>query len=182
MRVITGTARGRRLKTPADNRVRPTTDKVKEAVFSILQFSLYGRVFLDLFAGTGQMGIEALSRGAERSLFVDSSKASLALVEENVQLTGFSDRAAIIRADYRSYLAGLRQTVDVAFLDPPYQKDILPQALELLIPHMAPDGCIVCEHAPEDALPEAVGNFYLQKKRTYGRIIISVYTPQEEIA
>lgn len=180
MRVITGTARGRRLKTPADKRVRPTSDKVKEAVFSMLQFSLSGRVFLDLFAGTGQMGIEALSRGAARGLFVDRDRASLRLVEENLTLTGLRERAEVTLSDHRGYLAGLRTTVDMAFLDPPYHQNILPDALERLAPHMAADGVVVCEHATEDALPAQIGNLHLQKQKRYGKIIISVYRIGEE--
>ena len=104
MRIITGSRRGRKLKTLPGDAVRPTPDRVKEALFNILQFDLEGRVFLDLFAGSGQIGLEALSRGAKRAVFVDSAKASCGVVLENIHTTGFENEAQVMNAEYASYL------------------------------------------------------------------------------
>lgn len=121
MRIITGSRRGRKLKTLPGDAVRPTPDRVKEALFNILQFDLEGRVFLDLFAGSGQIGLEALSRGAKRAVFVDSAKASCGVVLENIHTTGFENEAQVMNAEYASYLLRCTETFDIAFLDPPYR-------------------------------------------------------------
>ena len=104
MRIITGSRRGRKLKTLEGLAVRPTPDRVKEALFNILQFNVEGRVFLDLFAGSGQIGLEALSRGASRAVFVDQSKASCAIIAENVKTTDFGSQSQIVNADYSAFL------------------------------------------------------------------------------
>ena len=119
MRVITGTARGRRLKEPQGMDIRPTTDKVKESMFSILQFDIEGRRVLDLFGGTGQLGIEALSRGALEVVFVDKSAAALKLIRENLELCGLSDQARVRNGDSLAYLRS-GEKFDLVFLDPPY--------------------------------------------------------------
>ncbi len=180
MRVISGSAKGRRLKTPRDDRVRPTTDKIKEAVFSMVQFSLYDAVFLDLFSGTGQMGIEALSRGAKTAYFVDASAESLKLTKENIAAAGFSGSAVVSRSDYATFLSTLHTPVDIAFLDPPYHHEILPKALPLLAPHMSENGVILCEYAEDEKIPDQMGKFSLQKVSRYGKIRIGIYRPQEE--
>ena len=108
MRVITGTARGRRLKELKGNDTRPTTDQVKEGMFNILQFDIEGRSVLDLFAGTGQLGIEALSRGAEKAVFVEQRNDAVKLIRENVEMCGFSDRSRIVTGEALGYLAGVR--------------------------------------------------------------------------
>ena len=119
MRVITGIARGKRLVTPDTYDVRPTSDKVKEALFSALQFDIEGRRVLDLFAGSGQLGIEALSRGAKSCVFVDNSRASINLVKKNLEITGLEDNAKVIQSDFSSFAAMSRDTFDLVFLDPP---------------------------------------------------------------
>ena len=106
MRIITGLARGKRLVTPAGREVRPTPERVKEAVFSALQFEIEGRRVLDLFAGSGQLGLEALSRGAQSATFVDVSETSVSAVKKNVEATGFSDKCRVIRADFAAFAAG----------------------------------------------------------------------------
>lgn len=130
MRVITGTARGRRLKEPQGMDIRPTTDKVKESMFSILQFDIEGRRVLDLFGGTGQLGIEALSRGASEVVFVDKSAAALKLIRENLELCGLSDRARVRNGDSLAYLRS-GEKFDLVFLDPPYDTGLLEQALQI---------------------------------------------------
>ena len=121
MRVITGSARGKRLAVLEGEAVRPTTDRVKEALFNIIQFQIEGRRVLDLFAGSGQLGIEALSRGASEAVFVDCAKESIAVITKNVENCGLAGQARIVQTDYASYLARRDGTFDLVFLDPPYR-------------------------------------------------------------
>ncbi|MBP0966477.1 MAG: 16S rRNA (guanine(966)-N(2))-methyltransferase RsmD [Oscillospiraceae bacterium] len=180
MRVITGTARGRRLITPEGLDTRPTTDKVKEAVCSSLQFEFPGANVLDLFAGSGQMGIEALSRGARHAAFIDSDQRAIDCIRQNVKACGFSDLAVILRTDAVSFLQRCTEKFDIAFLDPPYRHDTLLQILPVLAENMQKNGIIVCEHEPECKLPQTILHFDLQKPKKYGKIIISVYRNPEE--
>lgn len=175
MRVITGSARGRKLRTLEGSDVRPTTDKVKEAIFSIVQFDINGSEILDLFAGSGQLGIEAISRGAKRCTFVDESRDSIKVVTENVKTCGFADLADILNTESIGYLRTCRKKFDLAFLDPPYNKGILEKALPLLAEKMSVRGIIVCEHETGLVLPESYG--VLIKKRTYkyGKIEVTVF-------
>ena len=180
MRVITGTARGHKLLTPEGLDTRPTTDKVKEAVCSALQFDFPGAKVLDLFAGSGQMGIEALSRGASGAVFIDADPRALACIKQNVKACGFAERSSVLRSDAVSYLQRTTERFDIAFLDPPYRHDILPQILPLLAEKMQKNGIIVCEHEPECKLPQTILHFDLQKPKKYGKIIISVYRNTKE--
>ncbi len=175
MRVITGTARGRRLKTLEGNDVRPTTDRVKEAVFSIIQFEVQSAKVLDLFAGSGQMGVEALSRGARLAVFVDHSKQSLEVVRENLKSTGLTAGSRVVTMDYKSFLLGCRDRFDIAFLDPPYRQGLLQEALPLVAACMEPGGVILCEHQKGEELPETVVDFKLQKQYNYGKITVTAY-------
>ena len=126
MRIITGSARGIALKTLEGERTRPTAEKVKEAIFSALQFDLEGRTFLDLFAGSGQMGLEALSRGAVRAVFIDEGRDAMEIIKENAKKTGFFEKSHFLVSDYRNYLrkAAGRETFDIVFIDPPYAERI----------------------------------------------------------
>ena len=119
MRIITGVAKGKRLVTPEGRDVRPTPERVKEGIFSALQFDIEGRRVLDLFAGSGQLGLEALSRGAESAVFVDASNASVKIVKQNIELTGFGNKAKVFCSDYTSFASACRDTFDIVFLDPP---------------------------------------------------------------
>ena len=177
MRVITGSARGVRLKTPAGLKTRPTTDRVKEAVFSMIQFEIEGRSFLDLFAGTGQMGIEALSRGASHAVFVDGWKDACNLVRENLRLARLSDKARVVQGDYLAFLTGCREKFDLVFLDPPYNTGMLEKALETItkIDNVTENGIIVCESAAEAALPELSAPYRKGKDYRYGKIKITLY-------
>ena len=177
MRVITGSARGRRLETLSGNDVRPTTDVVKEAVFSIIQFYIEGRVFLDAFAGSGQMGIEAISRGAQRAYFIDSSRRSMNVIKKNIELCGFADKAETINADTISFLNSAGQRFDTVFLDPPYKKGLYGRCFELIreLELLSEDGIIVAEHKREDEFPEELEGFSKLKDRNYGTITLSVY-------
>ncbi|MBE6853900.1 MAG: 16S rRNA (guanine(966)-N(2))-methyltransferase RsmD [Ruminococcus sp.] len=175
MRIITGTARGRKLKTLEGNDVRPTTDKVKEAMFSAVQFQIPGACVLDLFAGSGQLGLEALSRGAEKAVFVDKSKASINVVTENIASAEFNDRSRVVYMDAADFLKSDREKYDLVFLDPPYNLGILEKILPLLEERMNDGGKIICEHEQRLELPDKIGRIYLKKKYKYGKIEISQF-------
>lgn len=179
MRVITGSARGRRLISLEGKDVRPTTDKVKESVFSIIQFQIQERVFLDLFAGSGQMGIEALSRGAKKAYFVDQSLKSIRVIEQNVKTTGFDEKASVLRQDAQSFLVSTRETFDIAYLDPPFEKGIINEVLPLLSEKMNKGGVILCECADNETLPEEAGDFKLDRTYRYGKIKVSLFRHKE---
>lgn len=179
MRVITGKARGRKLQTPSGREIRPTTDVVKEAVFSIIQFGIEDRVFLDAFAGSGQMGIEALSRGAKKAVFLDSGKQSCETVKKNLTVTGLTENAVVKNTDTVAYLSGTPEKFDIAFVDPPYRTGLLMQALEKLPRVMNQGGIIICEHPIEEQLPEIIQDFAVKKHYKYGKIMITVYSHKE---
>ncbi|MGN0453327.1 MAG: 16S rRNA (guanine(966)-N(2))-methyltransferase RsmD [Ruminococcus sp.] len=179
MRVITGLARGRKLETLTGVEVRPTTDMVKEAVFSIIQFQVQGRMFLDLFAGSGQMGIEAISRGAKGACFVDISRDAIAVIKKNIKTVGFEDKSEVCFGDSLSVLRTCREKFDVAFLDPPYGKGLVEKALQLIPDAMNEGGVIVCETAAEEELPEKAGEFLLDRTYRYGKIKITTYRHPE---
>ena len=180
MRVITGLAKGKRLETPEGKDVRPTPDKVKEGLFSALQFDIEGRRILDLFAGSGQLGIEALSRGAESAVLVDSSATSIKLARRNVEYCGFSDKAKVIQLDFSAYCAMSRETFDIVFLDPPYNAGLLMPAVKAVLPLMSDYGLIVCEHPPEVKPDETVGGFGIFKTYRYGKVNVTVYRKGEQ--
>lgn len=175
MRVISGIARGRRLKSLEGNDVRPTTDKVKEAVFSAIQFDIEGRRFLDLFAGSGQMGLEALSRGAASCVFVDKNDAAIKVLRDNVSACGFENDSKIIKSDALSFLNTTNEVFDIAFLDPPYLEGMLEKALILVSEKMSSFGTIICEHPAEVKLPEQVAGFLVYRKYRYGKINVTTY-------
>jgi len=177
MRVITGTARGRRLKDLPGLDTRPTTDKVKESIFNIVQFDVEGRRVLDLFAGTGQLGVEALSRGAEGCVFVDSSREAARVVRENVAATGFQDRSRVVQGDSLAFLTSCRERFGLAFLDPPYASDLLDEALKRIaeIDIMTENGIIVCESTAERELPVLPGPYEKGRDYRYGKIKLTLY-------
>ena len=177
MRVITGLARGRKLQEPVGLETRPTTDRVKEAIFSSIQFEIEGRRVLDLFGGTGQMGIEALSRGATHCTFVDLSKQAAGIIRENLDHTGFAGQAAVIQGDYLSFLDRCREPFDLIFLDPPYGSGFLEKAMERIqtIDIVSGNGIIVCENGSGSGWPEPRGPYRLQREYRYGRIRTALY-------
>ena len=147
MRVITGSARGVQLKTPEGLVTRPTTDRVKEAMFSIIQFDIPGASVLDLFGGTGQLGIEALSRGAQSAVFVDAGEPACRLIRENLKKTRLEGQSKVIRSDYMDYLSRCREQFDIILLDPPYAEVFLENALKRIteIDILRSNGIIVTE-------------------------------------
>ena len=180
MRVISGTARGRRLKELPGMDTRPTTDKVKESLFNIIQFDIEGRKALDLFGGTGQLGIEALSRGAARCTFVDTNRQAADIIRENVAAVGFGDRAAIQQGDAMAFLSGCREKYDLIFLDPPYQTQLLENCVQAVAKFdiLSEHGIMVCESALEKQLPELVAPYEKGREYRYGKIKLTVYRRQ----
>ncbi len=176
MRVITGSARGIRLETLAGTDVvRPTSDRVKEGLFSALQFDIEGRRILDLFAGSGQLGIEALSRNAASAVFVDTSNDSLTVVRRNLERTKLSSYARLIKSDYASFCANCHDRFDIAFLDPPYGADLFEKSISAVAPLMSDYGVIWCEHPTKTRLPESVGDFKITKSYKYGNVSADLY-------
>lgn len=175
MRVITGSARGRRLITLEGMDVRPTADRVKEGMFNAVQFEIEGRTVLDLFAGSGQLAVEALSRGAARAVLVDASKRSLSVAERNLKATGLLEKARLVNADFAAYLSSCRERFDLAFLDPPFAAGLLPKALPLLAPLMNEGGTILCEHPAGLELPREAGSFEAERTYRYGKIMTTIY-------
>ena len=157
MRVITGEARGRRLITLEGEDVRPTTEKVKEAIFSAIQFDIQGRRFLDLFAGSGQMGIEALSRGAESATFVDSSRRAVDIVRKNLNSVGFYDRAKVLHTDSLSFLEMNSDMYDIVFLDPPYGTGLLQEVLPKVFENVKKTAVIIVENPENEEIFENYG-------------------------
>ncbi len=175
MRVITGIARGKRIISLEGEAVRPTSQKVKEAVFSSIQFDIEGRKFLDLFAGCGQMGIEALSRGAESAVFIDKSQQSISVVKQNIASCGFEKDGIVFKSEYSDFLSNTKLKFDIAFLDPPYRIGILNDALEKTTKVMSEAGVIICEHPLDVKLPNETNGFRVTKSYKYGKVLITVY-------
>jgi 16S rRNA (guanine(966)-N(2))-methyltransferase RsmD len=180
MRVITGSARGRRLKTPENEAIRPTTDNVKESVFNIIQFDIEGRRVLDLFAGTGQLGIECLSRGAREVVFVDQSREAVKLVKENLKACGM--QAPVIQSDALSYLKGCGK-FDLIFLDPPYDSELYEPALNQVrsVDILSDGGIIVCEARREKQLPSLAEPYRKNKEYRYGKVKICIYKKESSL-
>ena len=177
MRVITGTARGRKLKEPTGMAIRPTTDQVKEAIFNICQFDVEGRRVLDLFGGTGQLGIEAKSRGAAEVVVVDQSREAVALIRENVRRAGLE--LTVRQADALSFLSGCGR-FDLIFLDPPYDSDLIKNALDRIktFDILSKGGIIICETRAETELPELEAPYRRVREYRYGRVKLTTYTKE----
>lgn len=175
MRVITGTARGVVLKTPDGLHTRPTADRVKEALFSIIQFDVPNAKVLDLFGGTGQLGIEALSRGAQSATFVDEREYSCALIKENLRRTKLS--GTVIQSDYLSYLKRCREQFDIIFLDPPYAEVFLENSLKTIteIDILRDSGIIVAERPLDKELPWSFEGYTRSKDYKYGKTLLTLY-------
>ena len=172
MRVISGTARGRRLKDLPGMDTRPTTDKVKESMFNVIQFDIPGRKVLDLYGGSGQLTVEALSRGAASAVILDMNPAAVKIIRENVQACGFGEQTKILTMDARAFLAGCREKFDVVFLDPPYAGPPLEESLKTIsaIDIVSEHGIIVCESALDKELPELPELYEKGREYRYGKI------------
>ena len=177
MRVIAGTARGVQLKTPEGMQTRPTVDRVKEAMFSIIHFDLPGAKVLDLFGGTGQLGIEALSRGAASATFVDQAEPACRLIKENLRRAKFENAGKVVRCDYMEYLSRCREDYDIILLDPPYAEVFLENALKRIteIDILRSGGIIVTERPLGKELPWEFEGFTRSKDYKYGQILLTLY-------
>lgn len=177
MRVIAGSAKGVTLKTPEGMLTRPTTDRVKEAMFSIIQFDLPGASVLDLFGGTGQLGIEALSRGASRAVFVDAREDSCRLIKENLKRTRFEKQGSVVRSDYIAYLKRSAEKFQIILLDPPYAEVFLENALKCIteIDILQSGGIIVAERPLGKELPWEFPGFTRSRDYKYGKTLLTVY-------
>lgn len=177
MRVIAGKAKGIQLNTPEGMLTRPTTDRVKEALFSIIQFDLPGARVLDLFGGTGQLGIEALSRGASNAVFVDSRREACQLIRSNLKKTHLEDQATVVQSDYMEYLNRCTGFFQIVLLDPPYAEVFLENAIKKIteIDILQSGGIIVAERPLGKELPWEFEGFTRSRDYKYGKIILTLY-------
>lgn len=177
MRVITGKAKGVVLKTPEGMLTRPTAERVKEALFSAIQFDLPNARVLDLFAGTGQLGIEALSRGAREAVFVDSRREACQLVRENLRRTNLLQQASVVQSDYLSYLKSVGRTFDLILLDPPYAEVFLENALKQIseIDILAIGGIIVTERPLGKELSGEFPSLERSRDYKYGKTLVTLF-------
>ena len=187
MKITGGKSRGRVLSSLKGTDIRPTSSKVREAIFNLLGQDMSGLTVLDVFAGTGIMGIEALSRGADEALFIDKSSRAMQLIKKNLALCGYEDRSRVLKRDildgskFESLAEGGR--FDVAFIDPPYGKDLLPPVLKM-ISHcdvLKPGAVVVTESAKSDPLPERSGFLVLSSRKIYGDTKIDIYESELDI-
>ena len=181
MRVITGKARGIQLKTPDGLLTRPTADRVKEALFSIIRFDVAGARVLDLFGGTGQLGIEALSQGAERAVFTDARQDACNLIRENLRRTKLSQQGTVVRCDYLEYLNRCQEAFDIIFLDPPYAEVFLETALKRIteIDILHSGGIIVTERPLGKELPFSPTGYTRSKDYKYGKTLLTIYRKED---
>ena len=177
MRVITGKARGIVLKTPSGMATRPTADRVKEAIFNIIQFDIPTASVLDLFGGTGQLGIEALSRGANRAVFIDEREDACKLIKENLKRTKLEAYGRVIRSDYMPYLKSCKDKFDIILLDPPYAEVYLENSLKMIteIDILQSGGIIVTERPIGKDLPWEFPGFERSRDYKYGKTLITIY-------
>ena len=186
MRIITGKAKGIRLKTLEGQMTRPTAERVKEAIFSMLQFDIEGREVLDLFSGSGQMALEALSRGASRAVLIDRSPDAVKIIRENGEKTKLLPQCAIYRSDALDYIRQNRgKKFDLIFLDPPYASDLYQKSFRALYEYemLKPSTLIVCESDSEGIFggdTELSNRFQIQRSSRYSKTVISILSPRCE--
>ena len=183
MRVITGEARGKNLVTLSGGDItRPTSQRVKEGMFSALQFYIAGARCLDLFSGSGQLGVEALSRGAALCVFVDASREAVSVTQQNLKSTGLYDRSRVITSEAISFARGCREKFDIVFIDPPYKSGLYEKALEAVAPLMNEGGMVMVELDKKTELPERIGSLAVSKKYRYSNTSVWLYRPAVEDA
>lgn len=179
MRIIAGAFRGRRLNAPKDDRIRPTIDRVREAIFSIIFERVTGARVLDLFAGTGAMGLEALSRGADYCVFVDQAAEAIRLIDANIGLCGARDRSRVFHGSADSAIRRLgseNELFDLIFLDPPYGKGTIEKTLETAGTIAGEDALAVAESFVKDRIPDSIGIWQKGLERRYGDTLVSIYS------
>lgn len=176
MRIITGTARGTKLRTLAGNDTRPTTELCKEAVFSAIQFDLQDRTVLDLFGGSGQMALEALSRGAEKAVIIDSSRAACEVIKDNAVKTKLMKQCRVVTADWKEYLRGVagKESFGLVFLDPPYAEGILDEVLlKLKNSNVLAKNAIIVAESGKEGIPVPVDGWNSKLYR-YGKTYVTI--------
>lgn len=176
MRIISGKARGRKLISPQNDDVRPTGDRVKESIFNMIHPYISDSIIIDLFAGTGNLGLEAISRGAKKAYFVDNNPTSLDIVKKNIHITGFQDCCNVIYANFEKGMEKIEESGDVFFLDPPYNKGYIMKCIDLIIKEnkLNNDGIIVAEHSVGEIIPDDVAGLELIKNKKYGMTMVSI--------
>ena len=189
MRIITGSAKGKKLVSLEGDATRPTSERIKEAIFSSIQFDVEGRRVLDLFAGSGQMGFEALSRGASKATFIDLSREAMEIVKQNAKITGFFDKSHFLVSDWRNYIrkASGREQFDLVFIDPPYAMECCADAAAYLAKTelIIPGAIVVLESGEEeiDMADERLSGYRVIKSTHYGKktfVNILFYEGKEE--
>jgi len=185
MRIISGTSKGRKLTTPKNLSLRPTSDRVKESIFNILREGVEGRMVLDLFAGTGNLGIEALSRGAKKVIFVEKGRHALNLIQRNLAQFGLEGRSEVLPIDANRAIGILKRrgkTFDLIFMDPPYEKGLIERTLTKLCSHPIHDrdSILVIEHHRREPLSPGIHGWNLIRQRQMGETVIAFLTPQQE--
>ncbi len=177
MRIIAGNFKGRRLETPANYDIRPTSEMVKEALFSMLMNDIHNSVFVDLFSGTGAVGLEALSRGAEKVYLVDRSRESVSIIRNNVNKIGCQSQANILASDYRVAMDRINEPVDIIFADPPYEEGYNLEILESVENSdlLNDDGILIIEHSKKFDMPERYENLEAFKEKKYGKKALTFY-------
>ncbi len=180
MRVISGKSRGTVLSEIKTNNIRPTIDRAKEAIFSSIHFFINDANVLDLFAGTGQLGIEALSRGANSCVFVDIDKLSISTINKNIDKTNLQNSSFIINQSYDVFLSSYDGVFDIIFLDPPYKSGMIQNSLNLMENILTKNSIIICEHNSEEILPEYIYKFFIYKIYKYGNISFTVYKYRDD--
>lgn len=175
MRVIAGSAKGMPLKTLEGLDTRPTIDRVKEGMFSSIQFLLPGAKVLDLFAGSGQLGIEALSRGAEKAVFTDQNPAAAKIVIQNLKSTGLFKKSRVVNMEAQQFIAGSTDIFNIVFMDPPYNNGIVQKMLEILPPLLSNGAIVLCETELGCDLPQTAGTLEKKKSYKYGKVLVTKY-------
>jgi len=183
MRIISGASKGRRLVTPKSQAIRPTSDRVKESIFNLLGEEVEGKAILDLFAGTGNLGIEALSRGAKRALFVEKGRQAVRLIQRNLSQTGMREQSEILPKDVSRAIGILKQrgeSFDLILMDPPYEKGLIQKTLLKLQSHRIyhEDSILIIEHDRREPIPEKLEGWTLIRQRGIGDTVISFLSPR----
>lgn len=182
MRVIAGSARGKKLEAlPGEDVTRPTVDRVKEGMFSAVQFTVEGARVLDLFAGSGQLGIEALSRGAHRCVFIDQSREACEVIRSNLKAAGLFEKASVAQAAAQPYLAACREQFDLILLDPPYRHGTAAELLAAIARVTAPGGTVMAETEYGAPMPDACGTLHLKKQYKYGTVALTRYENEVDL-
>jgi 16S rRNA (guanine966-N2)-methyltransferase len=180
MRIVGGHMRGRKLKAPANLALRPTSDRVRESIFNLIGPGVPGRKALDLFAGTGALGIEALSRGCSETVFVERDSRALHIIQENLSRCAVGAGCRVVVRDAMRFLSKLDADApfDLVLVDPPYRKDMIGKVLELLdaLPWLTGEGVVVCESESSLQLPDKIGNLCLLKHRKYGDTAVHIFS------